>query len=171
MEPLRRSVGGAAGLTSGLPVTLVSLDATNKVKVTREFAAAFKSAATTPAAKFVDQIFDKNGWFIDSGEYYFWDPLAAAVASDESLCTYETATIDVDADYIPVPNVNYAFPLYSKMTRDGVARRHFNLETAGRTRICSGKTCKADVKPVRFCAVPDAERFVAHFIATINAPR
>ena len=33
--------------------------------------------------------------FINSGEYYFWDPLAAAVATDEGLVTIQTQTLKV----------------------------------------------------------------------------
>jgi len=33
--------------------------------------------------------------FINSGDYYFWDPLAAAVATDEGLVTIQTQTLKV----------------------------------------------------------------------------
>tara|TARA_B100000029_G_scaffold422928_1_gene429886 strand:- start:1416 stop:2573 length:1158 start_codon:yes stop_codon:yes gene_type:complete len=80
---------------SGIPITMVGLDATNQVQVTRKFAADFKAHAKSKGAKFTDNILVKNGWFIDSGEYFFWDPLTA-VAVFEPICNIETLKVDVN---------------------------------------------------------------------------
>jgi len=49
----------------------------------------------TPEAEFVYQALSKNLGFVNSGQYYFWDPLTAAVAADESLATFETGPVVV----------------------------------------------------------------------------
>ena len=43
--------------TSGIPITLIPLDATNQVPVTLDFTAEFKRKATSPEAKFIDIAF------------------------------------------------------------------------------------------------------------------
>ncbi|MFT7288153.1 MAG: purine nucleoside permease/inosine-uridine nucleoside N-ribohydrolase, partial [Halieaceae bacterium] len=74
-------------LRSDLSMELVGLDVTNQVRVTREFAQRFKARADNPAAAFWDAVLDANGWFIDSGEYYFWDVLAAiAILDRDRFC-------------------------------------------------------------------------------------
>jgi pyrimidine-specific ribonucleoside hydrolase len=82
---------------SGIPITMVGLNGTNEVQVTRKFAADFKKRAKSKGAKFTDKILDKNGWFIDSKEYFFWDPLTA-VAVFEPVCQIETKKVDVNVE-------------------------------------------------------------------------
>ena len=82
-------------LASGAPVTLVPLDATNTVPVTWDFYRNFQHDRLTPQADFVFRALSKNRGFLRSGGYYFWDPLTAAVASDESLAGIEQQTIRV----------------------------------------------------------------------------
>ena len=69
---------------SGVPLTLVPLDATNDVPVTTWFAQALKryhyeTTAATAAWDFVESTGMANGGS------YFWDPLTASVAVDPSL--------------------------------------------------------------------------------------
>jgi inosine-uridine nucleoside N-ribohydrolase len=33
--------------------------------------------------------------FVQTGTYYFWDPLAAAILTDDSLAAFETRTVTV----------------------------------------------------------------------------
>ncbi len=80
---------------SGAPVTLVPLDATNTVPLTWDFYYSFQHDRQTRSADFVFKALSKNRWFIRSGDYYFWDPLAAAIAVDESLAGIEMQTIHV----------------------------------------------------------------------------
>ena len=83
---------------SGVPITMVGLDATNQVQVTRKFAKDFKDCTLkVGGAKFTNDILVKNGWFIDSGEYYFWDPLTA-VAVFEPICHMKTLKVDVNVE-------------------------------------------------------------------------
>jgi pyrimidine-specific ribonucleoside hydrolase len=80
---------------SGAPITLVPLDATNDVPVTPEFVAQLDAKKTTPEAKFVSGLLANNAESIASGNYYFWDPLAAAVMSDPSLVTLTPRDVTV----------------------------------------------------------------------------
>jgi pyrimidine-specific ribonucleoside hydrolase len=82
-------------LRSGVPVTLVPLDATNRVPITSRFLDTLGQKATQPAAKFVTEMLRNNQQFVMSGFYFFWDPLAAAIWTDESLASFETRTITV----------------------------------------------------------------------------
>lgn len=80
---------------SGAPITLVPLDATNDVPVTVEFMQKLEASQTTPEAQFVYKALSGNMGSIESGGYYFWDPLAAAVMVDESLVTLTPREVTV----------------------------------------------------------------------------
>lgn len=80
---------------SGVPITLVPLDATNHAPVTENFVKRIKNDRQTPEARFVFDLLTKYYDFIQSGGYYFWDPLAAAILTDNSLGTFETKTLIV----------------------------------------------------------------------------
>jgi inosine-uridine nucleoside N-ribohydrolase len=85
----------AVVLDSGAPVTLVPLDATNDVPLTMDFYRRLGADRTTPEADFVYQVLTQMQDFINSGGYYFWDPLAASIATDETLATVEPQTLTV----------------------------------------------------------------------------
>ncbi len=72
---------------SGAPITLVPLDATNEVPVTPAFVERLEAEKATPAAEFVATLLANNAESIASGDYFFWDPLAAAVMIDPGLAT------------------------------------------------------------------------------------
>jgi inosine-uridine nucleoside N-ribohydrolase len=82
-------------VASGAPVTFVPLDASNHVPLDEEFYHRLGEDRTTPEAEFVYQVLTRNIGFVRSGEYYFWDPLTAAIAVDESLGTFETQPVAV----------------------------------------------------------------------------
>jgi inosine-uridine nucleoside N-ribohydrolase len=87
----------AARLTfeSGAPITLVPLDATNEVPVTVDFMDRLEAAQDTPEAQFVYQALSANMETIESGGYFFWDPLAALVMADPGLVTLTPRTVTV----------------------------------------------------------------------------
>jgi len=93
----------AAGIVfqSGAPLTLIPLDATNQAPVTVEFYNRLKDEHATPVAKFAFEALSENHGFIESGGFYFWDPLAAAILTDESLATFETRALTVVEDEGP----------------------------------------------------------------------
>jgi inosine-uridine nucleoside N-ribohydrolase len=87
----------AARLTieSGAPITLVPLDATNEAPVTPEFVAELEAEQTTPEAEFVATLLANNAESIESGGYFFWDPLAAAVMANPTLVTLTERDVTV----------------------------------------------------------------------------
>jgi inosine-uridine nucleoside N-ribohydrolase len=84
-------VAAAIVLASGAPITFVPLDATSHVPLDEAFYDRLGEDRSTPEAEFVYRALTQSISFVRSGEYYFWDPLAAAVAVDESLATLEIA--------------------------------------------------------------------------------
>lgn len=84
-------------LQSGVPITLIPLDASNEVPVTMDFVKRLKKDRSTPEAEFVYDVLANTRYndFVRQGGFYFWDPLAAAILTDHSLATFETRTITV----------------------------------------------------------------------------
>jgi pyrimidine-specific ribonucleoside hydrolase len=82
-------------LQSGAPVTLVPLDATNHAPLTRKFFDRLKGDRKSPEAAFVFDVLAQYSDFIQSGRYYFWDPLAAAILTDHSLAAFEIRSLTV----------------------------------------------------------------------------
>ena len=71
------------------PITLVPLDATQYIPMTMDFYKQIKKDRTTPAAEFVYRLQTQIADRIRQGGYYFWDPLAAAIATNESLTNFQ----------------------------------------------------------------------------------
>ena len=82
-------------LESGVPVTLVPLDATNQVSVTQAFYERLKNEKQSAEAEFVYKVISRNQSMISSGAYYFWDPLAAVLLVEKDLGEYETQPLCV----------------------------------------------------------------------------
>jgi hypothetical protein len=82
---------------SGVPVTLVPLDATNQVPLEARHVRALEDHAAAPAAVAVLDLLRP----IEDRGLYFWDPLAAAIVVDESLAGFETMTLAVTTDGPP----------------------------------------------------------------------
>lgn len=80
---------------SGAPITLVPLDATNYVPLTMDFYKRLKKDRTTPVAEFAYRVLTQNEDVVHSGWYYFWDQVTAAIATDESLATFQELTLTV----------------------------------------------------------------------------
>jgi len=82
---------------SGVPITLVPLDASNHVPVTMDFVERLKDERETPEARFIFDVLSKTQYsdFVRRGGFYFWDPLAAAILTDNALATFETRTITI----------------------------------------------------------------------------
>ncbi len=118
-------------MKSGLPITLVGLDVTNSVRVTTERAADFKAHVATPAAEFWDKVLDKNDWFIESNEYYFWDTLAVIVAMHPEFCEGDRLGLRVDYSFTDTPWLQTTDLSMPDKTANGQMRRHLDAETAG----------------------------------------
>jgi len=85
-------------IESGGPVTLVPLDATNQAPADLSFYRKLQSNRKTPEAEFIYQVLSNKLDMILPGVYYFWDPLAAAVAVDESIGYIKDGLVRVIAD-------------------------------------------------------------------------
>ncbi len=119
-------------LNSGLNIELVGLDVTNHVRVTHDYVEHFKTLADTPAAKFAKQVYEKNDWFIDSGEYYFWDVLAALTATHPDLCQAESTPLAVDVEKVSKPAHLATSDLSMPSKRwDGKPRNHLKAANGG----------------------------------------
>jgi inosine-uridine nucleoside N-ribohydrolase len=81
LDPL----GAKIVFESGVPITLVPLDASQFVPMDKAFYNRFAAAASTPAARFVHDALTADLSFVISDEFFFWDPLAAAILADPSL--------------------------------------------------------------------------------------
>ncbi|MEO8401168.1 MAG: nucleoside hydrolase [Gammaproteobacteria bacterium] len=80
---------------SGIPLTLVPLDATNQVPVDDRFYQQLKEQAKTAGGKFSFELLKHNRAMIDDYTWYFWDPLAAVIASDESVAKFKMQKLRV----------------------------------------------------------------------------
>jgi pyrimidine-specific ribonucleoside hydrolase len=80
---------------SGAPVTLVPLDATNYAPLTMDFYKRLERDRTTSVAEFVYRVLAAQEENLRSGQYYFWDPLAAAIATEEGLGTFQKMSLVV----------------------------------------------------------------------------
>jgi purine nucleosidase len=78
-------------------ITLIPLDATNAVPVRRDFIDELLASAQTPEAQQVVAIYNQAllAPSIDDGSRYWWDPLAAMVAVDRHVASYEQLKISV----------------------------------------------------------------------------
>ena len=88
---------------SGVPITLIPLDASNDVPLTMDFLHQLEADKHTPEAEFVYTALSNSTDFIQSGGYYFWDPLAAAVMANPGLVTLTQRDVTV----IDVPGAEY----------------------------------------------------------------
>lgn len=77
------------------PITLVPLDATQDAPVTMDFYNQLKKDRASPSAEFVYRILTWKENDIRQGGYYFWDPLAAAIAAGESIATFQNLPLVV----------------------------------------------------------------------------
>ncbi|HML23108.1 MAG TPA: nucleoside hydrolase [Aggregatilinea sp.] len=94
---------------SGAPITLVPLDATNDVPLSMDFLNQLEADKHTPEAEFVYTALSNSTDFIESGGYYFWDPLAAGIMADPSLATMTER--DVTVIDVPGPDFGRTKPV------------------------------------------------------------
>lgn len=103
-------------IDSGLTVRLISLDGTNQVPVTQEFADRVREEATGSGALMLAELFAGHPYMTD-GTYFLWDPLAAAIAAGYTLGSFSAARVRVEEAAGPevgftrpvdgTPNVEY----------------------------------------------------------------
>ena len=84
-----------AVLSSGIPLTVVPLDATDHVPVTRGLYLALGVNRSTPAARLVFDLLDRNPETFGPGES-FWDSLTSMVAFEPSLASFQPVGLHVE---------------------------------------------------------------------------
>lgn len=151
---------------SGIPITLVPLDATNKVPLTKEFIARLNEPNPKPLEAFSSRIFQNIAKSTTNGEYFHWDPLTAAIASNPQLCNkIEKIKLTVVADKgndMGLENGQRptSFP-FTNAT--GQKRSALNAQSAGAT-VKSESGNMIDV-----CMHVDARTFEDLFIKTLRS--
>lgn len=79
---------------SGIPITLIPLDATNQVPLNLFHLAALEDHQSSPGAEAVVTMLEANDQ-LTAGGLYFWDQLTAAILVDETLATTSERSIEV----------------------------------------------------------------------------
>jgi pyrimidine-specific ribonucleoside hydrolase len=80
---------------SGAPITLVPLDATNHAPIAKYFYRALKDQHATPVGAAVIDLLKANASIFQSGAYYWWDPVAAVISTDDSIGKFEIKHLEV----------------------------------------------------------------------------
>jgi inosine-uridine nucleoside N-ribohydrolase len=83
-------------LSSALPMTIVPLDATSQVPIRRPFVNLLAKQSHLPLGRFMLQVLEMSGKFIDENIYYAWDPLAAAALVDNRVVRTKRGTVRVE---------------------------------------------------------------------------
>jgi pyrimidine-specific ribonucleoside hydrolase len=81
--------------TSGAPIRLVPLDATQRVPIDMALFEQFKSRANTPLASFVAQVLATGREQVRQGYYFARAPLAAAVLANPAIVTFRPLAIEI----------------------------------------------------------------------------
>ncbi|WP_421725087.1 nucleoside hydrolase [Bauldia sp.] len=115
---------------SGVPVTIVPLDANESVPLTSSFIERVQ-ATDSPSAKFLSAVYANIQGRQSIGEYYQWDPLAAVVSQNESLCEMETRRLTVVADTVDTEPKNSQQTALPLVNWRGEARQVIDPEAGG----------------------------------------
>ncbi|MBI3549295.1 MAG: nucleoside hydrolase [Elusimicrobia bacterium] len=89
----------AAVFASGVPITLVSLDATNRVPVTADFLQRLRAQSSHRVSRLALSLWDVARRHVENADYheqyFFWDTLAAAALLDPTMLKTETMRLRV----------------------------------------------------------------------------
>jgi pyrimidine-specific ribonucleoside hydrolase len=80
---------------AGLPIRLIPLDATDQVPLDRSYIDELQHADDAPLAGLVAQLLGIVAPFMDVGNYYAWDPLAAVTLVDSSVVRTRPMSISI----------------------------------------------------------------------------
>lgn len=156
---------------SGIPITMVPLDATNKAPLTRTFLNEFREKTSGSSAKLVDDWWE--GIFRNPvGEYYHWDPLATAIAVSPDIIT-RSRPVKLYVDASPRKfNQPFDQPFgditnYSTLNWRGEPRKPLNPYIAGATQINNSRRGSKIVNVVFDVNVP---LFEATMISAFSEP-
>lgn len=76
-------------LRSHVPITLIPLDLTDQVPVDKNFYQKIKNHQQTELDRYIYEIYYRDENEIIKGTWYFWDAVAAVIASDESIARFK----------------------------------------------------------------------------------
>jgi len=125
-----------------------------------------RAGGDTPWGSFLVKVYDKLLIDNSTGEYFQWDPLAAAVASDPALCgRIEKRKLTVVTKFGIVPPPGVAVELFPLTDARGRARKPLDAATEG---AVTPKRAKATVS-VCFAVEPTA--FEKRFTSVVAKPR
>ena len=82
-------------IESGIKITMVPLDATNKVPLTRTFLDSLKAQEKYASSRLLFEAWNLAATYIDQGTYYFWDTLTSASILKPDLIKTERMRIKV----------------------------------------------------------------------------
>ncbi|HSM02042.1 MAG TPA: nucleoside hydrolase, partial [Acidimicrobiia bacterium] len=88
------AAAASAVVASGLPVTLIPLDATNDVPVPPWYGRVLQEAPQSDAVRYLE-LMVRAFPAVTSGFFYLWDELAATAITEPGLLVTETASIEV----------------------------------------------------------------------------
>ena len=103
---------------SGIPTTLVPLDATNSVRIDGDFLRAFQNSQRSPLARVVGSILEANWEYIETGFYFAWDPLVAAICLNPDIASLQPTAIRIRHDS---PNEGQTEPVPGERVNVNVA--------------------------------------------------
>jgi pyrimidine-specific ribonucleoside hydrolase len=149
---------------AGLPIRLVPLDVTNSIPLTAKFVKRFRSETTGAAAQVVGRWFEQL-LKPELGEYYHWDPLAAVVALNPSLCSTTIRRVKVLANVDANPTARpYDSPhKHPLLNWRGELRQVLDLQHAG------DLIGHPQGKPVQICMKVNAKAFEDKLIEGFQA--
>ena len=81
---------------SGVPITLVPLDATKHAPITKQFYNRIADDRTTTAANFVYEVIKPYAQMQRTVRSYFWGPLAAVVMTHPEIATYRNLNLTIN---------------------------------------------------------------------------
>ncbi len=154
-------VAADAVFSSGVSIRLVPLDATNHVPVDATLAGEIFDGIETAPARWAHDVLSGD---IQSGGFYFWDPLTASVALDASVCDFALLPLRVVAD---MSDTGWSYPGtagdFPATNWRGEPRRHLATANAGELvrDMASGAW-------VIVCMEPDVAGFVGRFRASLS---
>ncbi len=81
--------------SSGVPIEMVPLDATNRVPVDAAFVSSFSKKAAGPLGRLVSQLFAGEQELVEQHVLYAWDPLAAVVLTHPGIASFLDQHIEI----------------------------------------------------------------------------
>ncbi len=82
-------------LEQEVPITLIPLDVTDKVPLKLSFYNKLENNREAAATQYVFALLTGNLHWIRTNNFYFWDPLAAVIASDPSIARFSQQPLKV----------------------------------------------------------------------------